>query len=104
MAASNLLVTKAGPGTIAEASAMGLPCVLSSFLPGQEEGNVDFVKEGGFGDYRAEPSEIAQLVATYLADEAGLAKMSEAAEKAGRPEATIEIANDLARLVGIEAD
>jgi len=35
MAASDLLVTKAGPGTIAEAMTRGLPIVLSSFLPGQ---------------------------------------------------------------------
>jgi 1,2-diacylglycerol 3-beta-galactosyltransferase len=35
MAASDLLVTKAGPGTIAEAMIRGLPMVLSSFLPGQ---------------------------------------------------------------------
>lgn len=35
MAASDLLVTKAGPGTIAEAMTRGLPLVLSSFLPGQ---------------------------------------------------------------------
>ena len=35
MAASDCLVTKAGPGTIAEAMIQGLPCVLSSFLPGQ---------------------------------------------------------------------
>ena len=35
MAASDLLVTKAGPGTIAEAMTRGLPMVLSSFLPGQ---------------------------------------------------------------------
>ena len=35
MAACDLLVTKAGPGTIAEAMVQGLPMVLSSFLPGQ---------------------------------------------------------------------
>ena len=35
MGASDCLVTKAGPGTIAEAMIRGLPCVLSSFLPGQ---------------------------------------------------------------------
>ena len=49
MAASNLLVTKAGPGTIAEAMILGLPLVLSTFLPGQESGNVPFVVDGGFG-------------------------------------------------------
>lgn len=35
MGASDCLVTKAGPGTIAEAMIRGLPIVLSSFLPGQ---------------------------------------------------------------------
>jgi 1,2-diacylglycerol 3-beta-galactosyltransferase len=35
MAACDVLVTKAGPGTIAEAMVRGLPVVLSSFLPGQ---------------------------------------------------------------------
>jgi 1,2-diacylglycerol 3-beta-galactosyltransferase len=32
MKASDALVTKAGPGTIAEASICGLPCMLFSFL------------------------------------------------------------------------
>jgi 1,2-diacylglycerol 3-beta-galactosyltransferase len=35
MGASDCLVTKAGPGTIAEAMTRGLPMVISSFLPGQ---------------------------------------------------------------------
>jgi 1,2-diacylglycerol 3-beta-galactosyltransferase len=35
MGAADLLVTKAGPGTIAEAMTRGLPLVLSSYLPGQ---------------------------------------------------------------------
>lgn len=32
MKASDVLVTKAGPGTIAEASICGLPCMMFSFL------------------------------------------------------------------------
>ena len=35
MRASDLLVTKAGPGTICEAVHCGLPVVITSFLPGQ---------------------------------------------------------------------
>jgi 1,2-diacylglycerol 3-beta-galactosyltransferase len=35
MAASDLLVSKAGPGTIAEAMVRALPVLLSSYLPGQ---------------------------------------------------------------------
>ena len=40
MTAADIIVTKAGPGTIAEAMIKGLPVLLTSFLPGQEEGNV----------------------------------------------------------------
>lgn len=41
MGASDCLVTKAGPGTIAEAMIRGLPLVLSSFLPGQVYHSLD---------------------------------------------------------------
>ena len=67
MAASDVLVTKAGPGTIAEAAAVGLPVMLTSFLPGQEEGNADFVIEKDFGtlipDY--DPAAIAEEVGDW---------------------------------------
>ena len=49
MVAADVLVTKAGPGTISEAAALSLPVMLTSFLPGQEEGNIDFVVDNGFG-------------------------------------------------------
>ena len=60
MKSTSLLITKAGPGTIAEASSLALPTVLMSFVPGQEEGNVDYVKEGGWGVYADDPSEVAR--------------------------------------------
>lgn len=46
MGAVDTLVTKAGPGTIAEATIRGLPVMLSGYLPGQEEGNVPYVVNG----------------------------------------------------------
>ena len=36
MSASDCIVTKAGPGTVAEAAIKGLPVILSCFLPGQD--------------------------------------------------------------------
>merc|ERR1719330_552775 len=64
MTAADVLVSKAGPGTIAEAAAVSLPIMLTSFLPGQEEGNVDFVVNGKFGMYipDTKPSDIAEEV------------------------------------------
>ena len=45
MNSADLMVTKAGPGSIAEASVCGLPIIMYSFLPGQEEGNISLVEE-----------------------------------------------------------
>merc|ERR1712146_111054 len=79
--ASNILVTKAGPGTIAEAMIVGLPLVLSTFLPGQEAGNVPYVVDGGFGLYGNEDSAcIAECVQTLLNDERRLTQMSKIAK------------------------
>jgi 1,2-diacylglycerol 3-beta-galactosyltransferase len=47
--AVDLLVTKAGPGTLAEANAVQLPVVVYDYVPGQERGNVDFVRHNGLG-------------------------------------------------------
>ena len=49
---ADVLVTKAGPGTIAEAAIRGLPTMLSSHLYGQEWGNVPFVVDAGWGESR----------------------------------------------------
>ncbi|MDQ2886964.1 MAG: glycosyltransferase [Chloroflexota bacterium] len=49
MHASDVIITKAGPGTICEALACRLPIILSGYVPGQEEGNVDFVTRNEVG-------------------------------------------------------
>ena len=40
---------KAGPGSLAEANAAQLPVVVYDYVPGQERGNVDFVRNNGLG-------------------------------------------------------
>eukprot|EP00557_Chaetoceros_sp_GSL56_P002745 CAMPEP_0176499656 /NCGR_PEP_ID=MMETSP0200_2-20121128/13056_1 /TAXON_ID=947934 /ORGANISM="Chaetoceros sp., Strain GSL56" /LENGTH=550 /DNA_ID=CAMNT_0017898115 /DNA_START=158 /DNA_END=1810 /DNA_ORIENTATION=+ len=99
MRSSDVIVTKAGPGTIAEASICGLPCMLSSYLPGQEEGNVPFVQEAGFGTYSGNPVTIADTVSTWLSSPEMLSTMKEAALAAARPSATLDIAGDLATML-----
>jgi 1,2-diacylglycerol 3-beta-galactosyltransferase len=42
-------VTKAGPGTIAEASLAEVPVVVYDFIPGQEYGNLEYVRTNGIG-------------------------------------------------------
>jgi 1,2-diacylglycerol 3-beta-galactosyltransferase len=47
--AVDLLVTKAGPGSLAEANAAHLPVIVYDYVPGQERGNVDFVRHNDLG-------------------------------------------------------
>lgn len=102
MAVADCLVTKAGPGTIAEAAIRGLPTMLSSYLPGQEAGNVPFVTDGGFGSYAAEPEEIARGVSEWLRQPQLLEQMSGAARTAAKPQATRQIASDLLAMLDRE--
>jgi UDP-N-acetylglucosamine:LPS N-acetylglucosamine transferase len=93
MVATDVLVSKAGPGTIAEAASLSLPVMLTSFLPGQEEGNVDYVVEGEFGTFvsDSDPQAISDVVAGWLMDGEKLREMSNSARLRGKPDAAAEI-------------
>lgn len=95
MVASTILLSKAGPGTIAEAASVGLPILMTSFLPGQEAGNVDFAVEKGFGEYCDEPVYIADIVSKWLEKPHLVQKMSQKAHAVGHPEAASEIVQDI---------
>jgi len=99
MEVADCLVTKAGPGTIAEAAIRGLPTMLSSYLPGQEAGNVPFVTASGFGEFSQDPSDIGRRVSAWIQDPAKLEEMAEAARAAATPQATQEIADELCAML-----
>jgi len=96
MVGANILVSKAGPGTIAEAAAVGLPIMLTSYLPGQEAGNVDVVLDGGFGDYCEDPILIAKELSCWLQDAELIDVMSVAAKRVGHPHAAEHIVSEIA--------
>ncbi|MGU9980317.1 MGDG synthase family glycosyltransferase [Phreatobacter sp. HK31-P] len=92
MQASDLLVTKAGPGTIAEASVRGLPMLLYGFIPGQEGANVDHVVDAGAGLFEPRVEALATAVAGLLtSDRDRLAAMADKARSLGRARATHDI-------------
>lgn len=99
MRAADCLVTKAGPGAIAEALACQLPMILSSFVPGQESGNIDFVRRQGVGVYCPQPAEIAATARGWLAASESGAAMSQRALKLARPQAALDIARALTDLL-----
>lgn len=100
MAASDCIVTKAGPGTIAEAMAMGLPILLFSYILGQEEGNVTYVVENGLGVYTPQPSAIAATLVEWLAGgQETLLRMRHQCQRLARPDAALDIARTVIQSV-----
>ncbi|MBA0847075.1 hypothetical protein Goshw_012263 [Gossypium schwendimanii] len=100
MGSCDCIITKAGPGTIAEAMIRGLPIVLNGFIAGQEVGNVPFVVENGCGKFSKSPKEIANIISEWFGPKADeLKSMSENALRLARPEAVFKIVHDLHQLV-----
>lgn len=102
MRAADILVTKAGPGTISEAFNAGLPLILYSRLPGQEEGNVDYVTSQGAGIWAPETDRIVAALAEWLAHPEKHRQAAEASRRLARPQAAREIARLLAAQLGVE--
>ena len=75
MRAADLLVTKAGPGTIAEASVAEVPVVVYDYVPGQERGNLDYVRTNGIGVVALTTSQVLSSVARIVHNQERLAKM-----------------------------
>jgi len=98
MVASDILVTKAGPGSIAEATALSVPVMITSFLPGQEAGNVDIVLDNGFGDFCVEPRQIASELASWLKDPGLMQEMSKNSCTVGHPHAAASIVQDIGKI------
>lgn len=96
MAASDIIVTKAGPSTIIEAAIAGLPMIISDRIPGQEVGNVQLVVENDAGVYLPKPEKVAETVAEWLAEgPEKLAERTENAKRIARPNAVWEIAESV---------
>jgi 1,2-diacylglycerol 3-beta-galactosyltransferase len=96
MRAADFIVTKAGPGTIAEALNAELPIILSSKLPGQEDGNVTFVQEEGAGVWAPTPQDVVRTLTRWISRPAERQKVIENCRRAGKPEA----ARTIARMIG----
>jgi hypothetical protein len=95
------VVGKAGPGTIAEATCCGAPLVLTSFVPGQEKGNAEFVTGAGAGVYAPRPRHLAAEIGRLRRAPGTLAAMRAASVRVGRPGAAADIARFLADLAGL---
>jgi hypothetical protein len=75
--------------------------VLTSFVPGQEKGNAEFVTGAGAGVYAPRPRQLAAEIGRLRRDPGALAAMRAASVRVGRPGAATDIARFLAELAGL---
>ena len=101
MRASDILVTKAGPGTICEAFIAGLPLILYSRMPGQEDGNVDYVVSEKAGVWAPTPDKVVYTIKDWLTHPQKRQKVVDTCHKLARPQAARQIGRILAAGVGV---
>ncbi|MDK2011409.1 MULTISPECIES: MGDG synthase family glycosyltransferase [unclassified Deinococcus] len=99
LAASDLVVGKAGGLTVAEATTLGVPLVVHAPIPGQEEFNTDYLERHGAALWARSLADVRPAVLRALdADERG--RMSCAARAVSRPDAAEQVARVLLRRLG----
>lgn len=99
MNAADIILTKAGPGTISEAFIAGLPIILYSKMPGQEDGNVDFVVNHRAGVWAPEPELVAATLRYWVQHPEARQKVSDVSRSLARPDASKDIASRIIEVV-----
>ncbi len=89
---ADAVVTKAGPGTIAEATCCGAPLVITTHIPGQEKGNTEFVVGAGAARHAPGIKDLLSIIGELRHRPAALEAMRQASGDLGRPAAADDIA------------
>jgi 1,2-diacylglycerol 3-beta-galactosyltransferase len=100
MGACDIIITKAGPGTISEALICGLPLVLNAYVPCQEEGNIPYVTDNGVGVFETKPKKVAMIIKEWLKDDGEKLKiLASKAKGLGKPDSLFQIVRDLSTMI-----
>lgn len=92
IAASDVVVGKAGGLTVSEVLGRGVPLIIPTPVPGQEQANAEYVVASGAGLCCDTAEGVAAAVTLLLQDGHQRAAMAQAARQAGRPDAATAIA------------
>jgi len=91
MSASDLAITKPGGLTTSECLAVGLPMLVVSPIPGQEERNSDFLLENGAAMKACDPAALSYRVRMLLENPARLDALRTNARRLGKPDAARKV-------------
>lgn len=101
MKTADIVITKAGGATVMECIAVKKPMIITSVIPGQEEGNAELIKRYNLGIIADSPkSDIGEHI-DYIKSRYGFFQNNLA--KISRPEAAIEIARFIAEVLETKA-
>ncbi|TLN11538.1 hypothetical protein FDZ74_10500 [bacterium] len=93
MMAADAVICKAGGLVVTESVAAGLPMLLVDVIPGQEEGNRDFVLKNGAGDMVESPIQMLETLAHWTANDCKLLhERARNARRLGRPNSAFDVA------------
>jgi processive 1,2-diacylglycerol beta-glucosyltransferase len=95
MAAADIIITKPGGLTTAEALAVGRPMLLTAPVPGQEEQNARFLVGRGAAETAVTAKELVGEIRSLLTDPGKLRAMTDAARGAARPDAAARIIEEV---------
>ena len=95
MQAADVVVTKAGGLTLAEAFACRTPVVVHDVLPGQETGNLEYVLECRAALFARDSDALARIVSDLFANPALRAELANRGAQLARPDAARTIARNI---------
>jgi len=91
MSASDLAITKAGGLTISECLAVGLPMILVSTIPGQEERNATYLLENGAALRAYDPTGLKYRIGILLESPEKLKTLRQNSMRLSRPNAALDV-------------
>ncbi len=93
MKAADVMICKAGGLIVTESLASGLPIMLIDVIPGQEEGNLEYVLKNEAGVFIETPLQMLETLAHWMSDgKAGLKAIAKNARHIGKPNAALDAA------------
>jgi processive 1,2-diacylglycerol beta-glucosyltransferase len=98
MNSADLLISKPGGLTCAEALSIGLPMIVAEPIPGQEERNSRFIIESGVGLKLENSKQLKGLIEDLINNRDKLTEMREKALSLGKPEAALSVCKLLKQL------
>ncbi len=102
MHASDVILTKPGAATVTEALNSHVPMIFYSRIPGQEDGNVDYVVSAGAGVWAPKPKEVVQSIRLWASNPLKLQSAVSACQMLAQPKSSDIVSRIILNRLGLE--